>query len=179
MKQIQSFLLALLTLTLLLSACGTASPAPAATPEAPAAPSAAPASDAPGDPPATTPPEEAAPLPAQVTAGRVSLALPEGWVYEERAEDTQGWTLAFGPAEDTRRVLLRDYSGGFGVCGTGLTETELLLQSGGTARVGFYDGGGCWCFVSFGNGWAALNDQFPEWSGQALEVLSTVLFTDR
>lgn len=179
MKQIQSFLLSLLALTLLLSACGTVSPAPAAAPEAPAAPSAAQAPDAPDDSSAATPPEEAAQLPVQVTAGRVSLSLPEGWVYEERADDTQGWTLAFGPSEDTRRVLLRDYSGGFGVCGTGLTETELLLQSGGTAQVGFYDGGSCWCFVSFGDSWAALNDQFPEWSGQALEVLATVLFTDR
>lgn len=178
MKNIKIFIPFLLMLTLLLSACGTAAPVPTITPDEPAALPPATESGTPDGLSAATTPKEVAPLTVQVTAGSVTLSLPEGWVYEERPDDSQGWTLAFGPEEDTTRVLLRKFDGSFGVCGTGLTEVDLALQTGNTARVGYYDSDDCWSFVSFGNDWAAINDGAPDWSEQALAVLATVIIAD-
>ncbi len=177
MKKIKAIVVSLVALTLLLSACGTATSEPTVTPEAPAVQPSPVASGTPNGVSVESAPEEPTPLPVQVEVGSVTISLPEGWVYEERPEDGQGWTLAFGPEEDTRRVLLRDFNGGFGVCGTGLTEVDLMLQNGDTARVGYYDGSDRWSFVSFGDGWVALNDEAPEWSEQALEALTTVTFS--
>lgn len=177
MKNIKSFIPFLLMLTLLLSACGTAASAPETVPEpdgeiVAAMSDQSPAVAQPVVP--TEPTDDTAP----VAVGAVTLTLPEGWVYEERPEDSQGWTLAFGPEEDTARVLLRKFDGGFGVCGTGLTEVDLALQTGNTARVGYYDSDDCWSFVSFGDGWAAINDGASDWSEQALAVLATVIIAD-
>ncbi len=113
-----------------------------------------------------------------VDAGPCTFVLPEGWVWETLADDSQGWAAAFYPQAQEGRVVLRHFDGGFGVCGTGLKTRELTLDGGNTASVGYYDGRDAWDYVSFGGDWAALNEGAGDWSEAALKVLRTLCFTE-
>lgn len=96
MKNIKVLIPFLLTLPLLLSACGTAASAPETVPEPDGEIVAAMSSQSPTVAQPVVPPEPTNNT-VPVAVGAVTLTLPEGWVYEERPEDSQGWTLAFGP----------------------------------------------------------------------------------
>lgn len=132
--------------------------------------------DSPALPAVETPVEapDISPAIVPVTVGSVILQLPEDWVCEAVSCGTE--RFSFGPDDDPGRVVLEKYEGGFGVCGTGLEERELALESGGTALVGYYDGSTVWSFISFGGGWAAHNQGSEGWDVDALELLATVTF---
>jgi len=76
------------------------------------------------------------------------LDIPEGWEFEEDADDyRQG--IRFRPKGETEGwVGLYYHSGGFGVCGTGLDEHELRLTNGFKGRAGFYDGSDSWNYIT-------------------------------
>lgn len=78
----------------------------------------------------------------------MTLDIPEGWEFEEDADDyRQG--LRFRPKVETDGwVALYYHSGGFGVCGTGLYEHGLRLTNGFKGHAGFYDGSDSWNYIT-------------------------------
>ena len=87
-----------------------------------------------GDPvvsPAPDPSEITGQL-AEYTAGHVDMALtiPDGWAWETVEEDGQAG-LRFRKTDDgTVSFRLTCWLDGYGICGTGVTSTELTLSGG-------------------------------------------------
>lgn len=107
----------------------------------------------------------------------VEIELPEGWEYEieEYAEDCYNCGIRFWPKECPEgKVGLYYYPQGFGVCGTGLIECEMLADNGEIVVLGFYDGGHLMSFCSYGNDYAAISEgieEFPEYEETVLQIL--------
>lgn len=125
----------------------------------------------------------------------MALELPEGWGYayagtsvddgEVHAGSAAPVGIRFWPdaAEDTGggALALYYYADLFGVCGTGLSTEEIVLDSGLTGTVGTYDGGPMWSFISFHNtpgSYVVLNEGadgwWDEYSGQAMAILYSI-----
>lgn len=85
-------------------------------------------------PPVGSPPEpqEITGQLAEYTAGHVDMALtiPDGWAWETVEEDGQAG-LRFGKTgERSVAFRLTCWLDGYGICGTGVTSTELTLSGG-------------------------------------------------
>lgn len=111
----------------------------------------------------------------------IRLDLPQGWIYEnvEPELETSARGIRFWPTEfPDVQIELCWHPTGFGVCGTGLTETELELDNGGTAALGFYDGSDCMSFCAYGMNYAAVNvstvDKWEEYGDTILGILKSV-----
>lgn len=118
----------------------------------------------------------------------VSLHLPEGWEGEvvEFAGENQsyGGIEFWHSAYPEQRLKLHQYGGMFGVCGTGLRETEGELPGTGKYRVGFYDGREVPDFISFYDspgGYALINGADAVWTehGAELEKILTSIIMDQ
>lgn len=105
-------------------------------------------------PPVGSPPEpqEITGQLAEYTAGHVDMALtiPDGWAWETVEEDGQAG-LRFRKTDDgTVAFRLTCWTEGYGICGTGVTSTELTLSGG--QRVWQYTEGGqgtVWVNIAF------------------------------
>lgn len=111
----------------------------------------------------------------------IRLDLPQGWIYEnvEPELETSARGIRFWPTEfPDVQIELCWHPTGFGVCGTGLTETELELDNGGTASLGFYDGRDCMSYCAYGMNYAAVNvsttDKWEEYGDTILGILKSV-----
>ena len=84
--------------------------------------------------------------------GRMSVSLPDGWVYRYCPIGFEGISNAYGlqmkPSREGTDYLELFYWQQFGVCGTGLKQEETQL-AGGPAMIGTYDNHDMWDFVSF------------------------------
>ena len=104
------------------------------------------------------------------------LFLPEDWYYEiiETDAETGEFGLNFWPSgSGGGKLSLRCYGGMFGVCGTGLAESEGELPGTGKLRVGYYDGREYPSFIGFYDapaGWALTNDMGESWLAHEVEI---------
>ena len=131
-------------------------------------------------------PEEAPDETVQVEfvcdGGMIVVQLPADWQWEvdEITEDAFAMGINFRPGTETEGWLrLRYWPGKFGVCGTGLEETEVTFANGLRGRMGFYDGSEKWSFISFYPDLPqyALDVDFADWvmeyEQQIIEILGT------
>lgn len=82
----------------------------------------------------------------------MQLELPEGWEWSvaEYTPDCFRFGISFWPeGVDSGKVDLFYYPAGFGVCGTGLSQEEILFDSGLRAVQGTYDNAAIWDYISF------------------------------
>ena len=104
------------------------------------------------------------------------IFLPEDWHYEivELSEENTEFGLDFWPGgSGTGRLRLRCYDGSFGVCGTGLAESEGELPGTGKLRAGYYDGAEYPSFFGFYDspgGWVLMNDMGGTWLAHEAEL---------
>lgn len=104
------------------------------------------------------------------------LFLPADWHYGivDSPEGVGEMGIDFWPPGSGGDVLsLRYYPEPFGVCGTGLVETEGELPGTGKLRVGYYDGQDYPSFISFYDspgGWVLLNDMGEGWNAHWPEI---------
>lgn len=105
-------------------------------------------------PPVGSPPEpqEITGQLAEYTAGHVDMALtiPDGWAWETVEEDGQAGLRFRKTDDETVSFRLTCWLDGYGICGTGVTSTELTLSGG--QRVWQYTEGGqgtVWVNIAF------------------------------
>lgn len=80
--------------------------------------------------------------------GSISIQLPEDWEYtiEEYTNSESGFGICFYPTDAVDGSVAVRYWKGFGVCGTGLKESEITVN-GMPARMGVYDNQSFWSFI--------------------------------
>lgn len=140
--------------------------------------------------PADTPSSDPTPSYKEVSVtcddATLSIQIPEGWVCESLSEGSPDLTIAkyalhIYPEGSTEGFIEIGYVESFGVCGTGLEETETTL-AGDIARVGVYDQQDYWSFIAFdgkNSGLVALNnsvENFSENKEQIWDILDTIMF---
>ena len=123
---------------------------------------------------------------------KISFTLADGWLWREAEENS---TNAPGieiykktnssdgeDAEWGEYFEVRYYKDGFGVCGTGLTTEDIVLDDGNTAHVGYYEGVGAWSHVSFSYeipSFAAVNfGLVGNDAEEALAIIRTMTFSN-
>lgn len=105
-----------------------------------------------------------------------SMYLPADWHYGivECVPETGERGIDFWPPGSGGEVLrLRYYPEPFGVCGTGLVETEGELPGTGKLRVGCYDGRDYPSFISFYDSpgqWVLLNNMEEGWNAHWSDI---------
>lgn len=120
--------------------------------------------------------------------GRITVSLPAGWnsvpVPPGSAEPliNGDYGLILTPEKAKTGHLELFYNGMFGVCGTGLEETETEL-AGDRAMIGTYDGHAMWDFIVFkgmNEGVQAISSGTDSWPEEireeAMRILDTLRF---
>ena len=119
--------------------------------------------------------------------GRISVSLPDGWVYQPYSVNSEhsnsgSYGMWFRPEKEDTGYIDLSYMQMFGVCGTGL-EQETMIIAGDEAWIGTYDNHAMWDFINFqgiNEGVTAQNVMAEEWSdeeqGTALDILDTLIF---
>ena len=164
-----------LLLMLLLTACGTETETEAPPQEAEVC--GVPVYEGPEEEP-----DETVQVEFACDGGMIVVQLPTDWQWEmdEITEDSWGMGISFRPGTESEGWLrLRYYPGKFGVCGTGLEESEVTFANGLSGQMGFYDGSEKWSFISFYPDLPhyALDVDFADWvmeyEQQIFEILGT------
>ena len=117
---------------------------------------------------------------------RITLPLPAGWGYAitplNAAESSSNMAsgITFWPrGREEGKIFFGYYPDRFGVCGTGLETTEMLL-AGQKATVGTYDDAAVWDFISFGEHFAVWGQGHEHWWAEygetAMEILDSAVF---
>ena len=115
----------------------------------------------------------------------ISLTLKEGWEYDIVDEpDTKEFAVNIYPAGQKDNKLRIAYFNGFGVCGTGLKQEEIILGEY-DAWLGTYDNNTVWDFISikdtFGD-YAIINEGGKKWwseyGDEAMQILETLKVAD-
>ncbi len=119
--------------------------------------------------------------------GEISLRLPAGWDYELCPIDSPRlrtclYGIQFYPESAEEGFIEAGYVDGFGVCGTGLSQTKRTL-AGREASVGTYDGHAYWDFVFMTEGQEGLaaftfsvGNWWEEYGEETYAVLDTISF---
>ena len=63
--------------------------------------------------------------------------------------DFYKYALKLYKNNEEQYAMLYFYNNKFGVCGTGRTEKDIILNNGNKATVGYYDGSKNWSDISF------------------------------
>ena len=119
--------------------------------------------------------------------GRLSLSLPEGWLYEEYPMDSEElrcgkYGIQFYPEGAGEGCIEVCYAGWFGVCGTGL-QSENRKIAGKNTNVGTYDNKEYWDFITFQEDYEgvvamtiSVDDWWKEYGDQVYDILDTLSF---
>lgn len=83
-------------------------------------------------------------------SANMCVVLPGNWEYEilEYSDESYSFGIRFRPEGVSGSVSVLYYPQGFGVCGTGLDQEQIRLDSGLKAYQGTYDGKQYWDFIS-------------------------------
>ena len=115
----------------------------------------------------------------------ITLSLPQTWDYSITsltAEDLDAGIaggITFWPrGREEGKIFFGFYPDPFGVCGTGLQTTELLLADR-KATVGTYDGRALWDFISFGEHFAVWGQGHEQWWSEYGETAMAILDSAR
>ncbi|MBR3999557.1 MAG: hypothetical protein IKI93_14595 [Clostridia bacterium] len=115
----------------------------------------------------------------------ISVTLMDGWEYDIADEaDTNEFAINIYPAGQSENKLRIAYFNGFGVCGTGLAQEQIMLGSY-EAWMGTYDNRSVWDFISLQGlpgDYAILNEGGEKWwkeyGEEAMQILATLKVAD-
>ena len=115
----------------------------------------------------------------------ISVTLMDGWEYDIVDEtDTNEFAINIYPAGQSENKLRIAYFNGFGVCGTGLAEEQIMLGRY-EAWMGTYDNRSVWDFISLQGlpgDYAILNEGGEKWweeyGEEAMQILATLKVAD-
>ncbi len=119
--------------------------------------------------------------------GRISVSLPEGWLYQPYSVDSEksnsgSYGMWIQPEDEKTGYIDLCYMQQFGVCGTGLEE-ETTTLAGDEAWIGTYDNHEMWDFINFrgiNEGIVAQNVMGVVWTEEnrekALLILDSLKF---
>ena len=115
----------------------------------------------------------------------ISVTLKDGWEYDIVDEtDTNEFAINIYPAGQSENKLRIAYFNGFGVCGTGLAQEQILLGRY-EAWMGTYDNRSVWDFISLQGlpgDYAILNEGGEKWwkeyGEEAMQILATLKVAD-
>ena len=86
---------------------------------------------------------------------KLELNIPNEWNYEEISQNEENnfykYALKLYKNNENQYAMLYLYNDPFGVCGTGRTSKNIILNNGKEATVGYYDGNKNWADISFYN----------------------------
>lgn len=115
---------------------------------------------------------------------KISMEIPAGWEYttEEYSDDTGKFGICFFPEGCSGRVGLYYYEF-FGVCGTGLEMKDITFDDGRRGRMGIYDGGDTFSFITFpeqelsAGSFVVLAESAGDWLAEREEEVLQILGT--
>ena len=115
----------------------------------------------------------------------ISVTLKDGWEYDIVDEtDTNEFAINIYPAGQSQNKIRIAYFNGFGVCGTGLAQEQIMLGRY-EAWMGTYDNRSVWDFISLQGlpgDYAILNEGGEKWWSEygedAMQILATLKVAD-
>ena len=115
----------------------------------------------------------------------ISVTLMDGWEYDIVDEtDTNEFAINIYPAGHAENKIRIAYFNGFGVCGTGLAQEQIMLGRY-EAWMGTYDNRSVWDFISLQGlpgDYAILNEGGEKWweeyGEEAMQILATLKVAD-
>lgn len=86
---------------------------------------------------------------------KLELNIPNEWNYEEIPQNEENdfykYALKLYKNNENQYAMLYFYNNPFGVCDTGRTSKNIILNNGKEAIIGYYDGNKNWADISFYN----------------------------
>lgn len=116
---------------------------------------------------------------------KIELSIPKKWNYEELAKDeendTYKYALKLYKENSNQYAVIYFYNNQFGVCGTGRTSENIILNNGKEAAIGYYDGNSNWSDISFydNKNIAVINHNLTNKDAkEAIEFIKTINLTE-
>ena len=117
---------------------------------------------------------------------KLELNIPNKWNYEEIPQNEENdfykYALKLYKNNENQYAMLYFYNDIFGVCGTGRTSKNIILNNGEEATVGYYDGNKNWADISFydiNKNIAVINyGLIDEDADEAIQFIKTINITE-
>jgi len=116
---------------------------------------------------------------------KIELSIPKDWNYEELAKDeendTYKYALKLYKENNNQYAVIYFYNNQFGVCGTGRTSENIILNNGKEAAIGYCDGNSNWSDISFydNKNIAVINHNLTNKDAkEAIEFIKTINLTE-
>ena len=117
---------------------------------------------------------------------KLELNIPNEWNYEEiprnEENDFYKYALKLYKNNENQYAMLYFYNNSFGVCGTGRTSKNIILNNGKEAVIGYYDENKNWDEISFYNinkNIAVMNyGLIDEDADEAIQFIKTINITE-
>ena len=117
---------------------------------------------------------------------KLELNIPNEWNYEEiprnEENDFYKYALKLYKHNENQYAMLYFYNNSFGVCGTGRTSKNIILNNGKEAVIGYYDENKNWADISFYNinkNIAVMNyGLIDEDADEAIQFIKTINITE-
>ena len=117
---------------------------------------------------------------------KLELNIPSEWNYEEIPQNEENdfykYALKLYKNNENQYAMLYFYNNPFGVCGTGRTSKNIILNNGKEATVGYYDGNKNWADISFydiNKNIAVINyGLIDENADEAIQFIKTINITE-
>ena len=117
---------------------------------------------------------------------KLELNIPNEWNYEEiprnEENDFYKYALKLYKNNENQYAMLYFYNNSFGVCGTGRTSKNIILNNGKEAVIGYYDENKNWADISFYNinkNIAVMNyELIDEDADEAIQFIKTINITE-
>ena len=117
---------------------------------------------------------------------KLELNIPNSWNYEETIQNEENdfykYALKLYKNNENQYAMLYFYNDPFGVCGTGRTSKNIILNNGKEATVGYYDENENWADISFydtNKNIAVMNyGLIDEDADEAIQFIKTINITE-
>ena len=117
---------------------------------------------------------------------KLELNIPNSWDYEETIQNEENdfykYALKLYKNNENQYAMLYFYNDPFGVCGTGRTSKNIILNNGKEATVGYYDENKNWADISFydtNKNIAVMNyGLIDEDADEAIQFIKTINITE-
>ena len=118
---------------------------------------------------------------------KIELNIPNEWNYEEIAKDKKDdsykYALKLYKTTEKQYATLYLYKNKFGVCGTGRTTENIILNNGNKADIGYYNESKNWSDISFyktNANIAVLNHGLEnDEATELIEIIKTINITNK
>ena len=117
---------------------------------------------------------------------KLELNIPNSWNYDETIQNEENdfykYALKLYKNNENQYAMLYFYNNPFGVCGTGRTSKNIILNNGKEAVIGYYDENKNWADISFYNinkNIAVMNyGLIDEDADEAIQFIKTINITE-